>query len=65
MSHDRGCFRCYNDPPYDDCRDSNCPQLNRGYYSPEAAAERRKQWIIAKHAEEEARRKQALKFWAL
>lgn len=28
MSHDRGCFRCGDDPPYDNCKDKYCPKGN-------------------------------------
>lgn len=26
MSHDRGCFKCHEDPPYSACKRSGCPK---------------------------------------
>jgi len=26
MSHDRGCFKCGDDPPYRSCKRSDCPK---------------------------------------
>lgn len=26
MSHDRGCFKCHNDPPYRNCTVADCPK---------------------------------------
>lgn len=29
MSHDRGCFRCFEDRPYDKCQRADCPMRER------------------------------------
>lgn len=29
MSHDRGCFRCSEDPPYHQCRNPECPKKQK------------------------------------
>ena len=63
MSHDRGCFKCHDDPPYTYCKDANCPKLDRGYYSHEASEKRESARIAAlKRADDEMRR-QSLMFW--
>lgn len=60
MSHDRGCFRCFEDPPYTHCKDSDCPKLGRGQYSV-AAIEAR--WAKYRVIEDDRAHKEPLKFW--
>lgn len=63
MSHDRGCFVCYEDPPYTRCPRADCPKLGRGIYSPQAIEERRKHDLARVKRIDLARRQHALWFW--
>lgn len=37
---------CYEDPPYDGCKEADCPKLDRGKYAPRNTTLTRKRTMV-------------------